>query len=143
MSDVAAVMGDPDDSLEKSGGEVVWYYGASAVTFRKDRVLEWVNFSENLKTRGEGEARLASADPARERGDGSLWAPAGLVGAGGTSSLRGSGATNPSIQYVEGHARSDGRQVQGYYRTRGDTSRTNNFSSRGNVNPMTGRRGYR
>ncbi len=143
MSEVAAVMGDPDDSHEKSDGRLVWYYRGSAVTFKRGKVAEWADFSKCLKTRGRGDARLVSTDASEEGDSRGGGVPAGLVGVGSSPASRGSGATNPSIEYVESHSRSDGRRVQGYYRTRGDSSSTNNFSSRGNVNPMTGRRGYR
>lgn len=44
-------------------------------------------------------------------------------------------------QYVPGYFRADGTYVQGYYRTAPDHSRYNNYSTRGNVNPYTGRAG--
>lgn len=136
-------MGSPDNLLEKSNGSLVWYYRSSAVSFRNGKVTEWLDFSNVLKTRGPGDARIASKKE-EEMGEGrALYAPAGIVGAGSLSSSRSSGATNPSIQYVDSYTRADGSSVQGHYRTRSDSSSTNNFSSRGNVNPMTGRRGYR
>jgi hypothetical protein len=45
--------------------------------------------------------------------------------------------------YVHGYTRSDGTYVQGYRRTLPDASRSNNYSSWGNINPYTGRRGSR
>lgn len=43
--------------------------------------------------------------------------------------------------YVDGHYRSDGTYVPGHYRSSPDSSRLNNWSTRGNVNPYTGERG--
>lgn len=48
-----------------------------------------------------------------------------------------------SAQYVPGYFRADGTYVQGYYRTVPDSNPYNNYSARGNVNPYTGRQGYR
>lgn len=45
--------------------------------------------------------------------------------------------------YVSGHYRSDGTWVNGHYRTNRDDSFWNNWSSRGNINPHTGRAGYK
>lgn len=44
---------------------------------------------------------------------------------------------------VGSYFRSNGTYVQSYYRTSPDSYRWNNWSYRGNVNPFTGRRGYR
>lgn len=43
--------------------------------------------------------------------------------------------------YVRGHYRSDGTYVQPHYRSSPDSSRFNNWSTQGNVNPYNGRRG--
>ena len=43
--------------------------------------------------------------------------------------------------YVRGHTRNDGTYVSGHRRTDADDSFWNNWSSRGNVNPYTGRQG--
>lgn len=42
---------------------------------------------------------------------------------------------------VRGHYRKDGTYVQPHQRTNPDSSRTNNWSSRGNVNPYNGKEG--
>lgn len=42
---------------------------------------------------------------------------------------------------VRGYYRSSGTYVQPYYRTSPDSYRSNNYSSRGNYNPYTGRYG--
>ena len=43
--------------------------------------------------------------------------------------------------YVRGHRRSNGTYVQPHYRSNPDGIRSNNWSTRGNVNPYTGKRG--
>lgn len=46
-------------------------------------------------------------------------------------------------QYVQGYTRSDGTYVQPHYRSSKDSSFNNNWSTKGNVNPYTGERGYK
>lgn len=43
--------------------------------------------------------------------------------------------------FVDGHFRSDGTYVQPHYRSTPDGNFSNNWSTRGNVNPYTGQRG--
>lgn len=74
---------------------------------------------------------------------GSLSVPAGIIASGSLRGSAGSGATNPEIQRVQSYTRSNGTAVPEYYRTRTDSSATNNWGSRGNINPRTGARGYR
>lgn len=45
--------------------------------------------------------------------------------------------------WVRGYTRRDGTYVRPHYRTRPDGNPWNNYSTRGNVNPYTGRPGYR
>lgn len=45
--------------------------------------------------------------------------------------------------YVNGYTRRDGTYVQGHYRSSADSSRLNNYSTRGNYNPYTGQQGYK
>ena len=45
--------------------------------------------------------------------------------------------------WVNGYYRSSGTWVPGHYRTSPDSSFSNNYSSWGNTNPYTGRRGYK
>lgn len=45
--------------------------------------------------------------------------------------------------YVRPYVRSDGTYVQGHYRSAPDGNPWNNYSTRGNVNPYTGQKGYR
>lgn len=42
---------------------------------------------------------------------------------------------------VKGHYRKNGTYVQPHYRTAPDSSRYNNWSTKGNVNPYTGKNG--
>lgn len=43
-----------------------------------------------------------------------------------------------SSTYVHGYTRSNGTYVQGYYRTTPNSTRNDNYSTVGNVNPYTG-----
>jgi hypothetical protein len=43
--------------------------------------------------------------------------------------------------YVDSYTRKDGTYVPGHYRSSPDDSRSNNYSTQGNVNPYTGRQG--
>lgn len=44
--------------------------------------------------------------------------------------------------YVKGYTRSDGTHVRGHYRSAPDGTINNNFSTKGNVNPYTGKEGW-
>ncbi|GAD81053.1 hypothetical protein [Vibrio ezurae] len=44
--------------------------------------------------------------------------------------------------YVNGYTRSDGTQVKGHYRTAPDATVNNNYSTEGNINPHTGKKGW-
>ena len=48
-----------------------------------------------------------------------------------------------AYRYTRGHYRSNGTYVQPYYSSTSDGYKWNNWSSRGNANPFTGRRGTR
>ncbi len=43
--------------------------------------------------------------------------------------------------YVQGHVRSDGTYVQGHVRSSPNGTTSDNYSTRGNVNPYTGQAG--
>lgn len=43
--------------------------------------------------------------------------------------------------YVKGHVRKDGTYVPGHYRTSPNNTKVDNYSTRGNVNPYTGKKG--
>ena len=55
---------------------------------------------------------------------------------------RGGGKSGGSVS-VKGHARKDGTYVQPHKRSASDGSKINNWSTKGNVNPYTGKRGTR
>lgn len=57
------------------------------------------------------------------------------------TALMSSTALDAQNVYVGPHVRSNGTVVQGHWRTAPNASRTDNWSSRPNVNPMTGRAG--
>ena len=44
--------------------------------------------------------------------------------------------------YVNGYTRRDGTYVTPHYRSDSNSSRFDNYSTRGNTNPYTGERGY-
>jgi hypothetical protein len=44
-------------------------------------------------------------------------------------------------EYVQGHIRRDGTYVEGHWRTERNDTKTDNYSSKPNVNPHTGQRG--
>lgn len=44
--------------------------------------------------------------------------------------------------YVDGYFRSDGTYVQGHFRSSPNRSRYDNYSTWGNTNPFTGKKGY-
>jgi hypothetical protein len=43
-----------------------------------------------------------------------------------------------SDTYVKGYTKSNGTQVQGHYRSSPNSTRNDNYSTKGNVNPYTG-----
>jgi len=43
--------------------------------------------------------------------------------------------------YTRGYTKRNGTRVAGYHHTAADKSRTNNYSTKGNVNPHTGKKG--
>jgi len=44
-------------------------------------------------------------------------------------------------EYVPGYTKQNGTQVQGYYRTNPNNTQYDNYSTRGNINPYTGKEG--
>ncbi len=46
-------------------------------------------------------------------------------------------------QYVKGYTRSNGTYVEGYHRTSPNSTTSDNYSTKGNVNPYTGEKGYK
>lgn len=47
-----------------------------------------------------------------------------------------------SAQRVNGYMRSNGTYVAPHYRSTSDSYKFNNYSTKGNVNPYTGKKGY-
>lgn len=43
--------------------------------------------------------------------------------------------------YVKGYTRKNGTYVQGHFKSSSDFTKLNNYSTRGNLNPYTGKRG--
>ena len=50
--------------------------------------------------------------------------------------------TNPNHLKVSGYTRKDGTYVQPYFRTEPNSSKQDNFSTKGNINPYTGKPGW-
>lgn len=44
--------------------------------------------------------------------------------------------------YIDSYTRKDGTVVNGYYRSLSDKDKLNNWSTKGNINPFTGKKGY-
>jgi hypothetical protein len=59
--------------------------------------------------------------------------PGGLYGTG----------SNPNSHYVQPHFNSNGSYTGGHYRTNPNNTQRDNFGTRGNYNPYTGRYGTR
>lgn len=57
-------------------------------------------------------------------------------------SIFGFSQTNPNHVRVSGYYRSNGTYVQPYFRTAPNSTNRDNFSTRGNVNPYTGKPGW-
>jgi len=151
--EVAAVMGTPDNVSDYSFSNMqVWRYGSSSITFRNGGVTEWSNYGRNLKVRAPGAPDIPpSTSPASSTippssSTGSATAPRAYgttTRSYYTPSRSYSGSGNSSYGYVSPHVRRDGTFVEGHYRTTKDSSFNNNWSSSGNVNPFTGKKGYR
>lgn len=64
-------------------------------------------------------------------------------GSSGYSSSHGySGSYNSSGEhYVQGHTRRDGTYVEGHHQTNPNSTQYDNWSTKGNVNPYTGKEG--
>ena len=147
QQEVAAVMGTPTrvQKYEYSGREI-WSYDFSTVTFAGGRVYEWNNFSGNLKV------AYPHASPAQQHQSAGSLDPAVSARAGvdstvstvrATPSYYNTSSSSTPYQSVRGYVRRDGTYVQPHHRTRSDSTSSNNWSSSGNVNPFTGKRGYK
>jgi hypothetical protein len=53
----------------------------------------------------------------------------------------GYGSTNSSTESVHGYTTKNGTYVAPYHRTTADHTKNNNFSTKGNLNPYTGKKG--
>jgi outer membrane protein assembly factor BamE (lipoprotein component of BamABCDE complex) len=155
---VAAVMGTPD-SVQDYGIRQVWTYYFSSVTFQNGAVSEWSNTNHNLKVRVPGasdgpsvstssvmanrattSAPVSSSDYIQARGGSYTSVPTYYYPRNSASS---SGYGSTPYHSVSPYIRRNGTFVGGHYRTNSDGSFYNNWSSSGNVNPFTGKRGYK
>lgn len=55
--------------------------------------------------------------------------------------IQGKSQVNPSNIYVPGYTRSDGTHINGYYKTTPNSSNRDNYTTKPNVNPYTGKAG--
>lgn len=46
-------------------------------------------------------------------------------------------------QWVNGYRKKNGSYVQGHYRSNGNSTKAENWPTKGNVNPYTGKKGYK
>jgi len=44
--------------------------------------------------------------------------------------------------YIDSYTRKDGTFIKGYYRSLPDKNKLNNWSTKGNINPFSGKKGY-
>lgn len=54
-----------------------------------------------------------------------------------------SGYTNSDNVHVNGYYKNNGTYVKEHYRTKANNDKSDNFSSKGNINPYTGKKGYK
>ena len=52
-------------------------------------------------------------------------------------------SVSANAAYTRGYMKKNGTYVSGYHRTSADHTRINNYSTRGNINPYTGKKGYK
>lgn len=60
---------------------------------------------------------------------------------GGHAASHSRSTTSPSVHWTAGYTRKDGTYVQGHNSTNPNSTRNDNFSTRGNTNPYTGAAG--
>ena len=64
-----------------------------------------------------------------------------VIALGSASLLLGAPNSSFSQSYVNGYTRSNGTYVQGHYRSSPNSTQRDNYSTKGNYNPYTGKRG--
>lgn len=69
--------------------------------------------------------------------------PYGNVNSNPYGSTPGSGSTNPNSHAVDGYVRSNGTYVAPSHATNPNNTRSDNYGTKGNVNPYTGKAGTR
>lgn len=70
-----------------------------------------------------------------------LTSPLEVLAKGGGRSKGSKGNVSTGEQSVRSYTRKDGTYVPGHHRTNPDSSKANNWSTKGNVNPYTGKPG--
>jgi hypothetical protein len=144
---VKSTMGSPEITQDRAADVTIWNYKFSTITFRKGRVESWNNASKNLRCAGKGEEEEELAEhslPSKHpEGEAVNLSPELASSINGSVPSTRPGQTSSSTQKVQGYQKADGSVVSGYIRTTADSSRSNNYSTRGNVNPYTSKRGNR
>ena len=64
-----------------------------------------------------------------------------IIAAVTTTAILFAAQTMASDHYVTGHMRSNGTYVQGHYQSNPNKTQRDNYGTRGNYNPYTGKRG--
>lgn len=66
---------------------------------------------------------------------------AGRHGSSNPTHFRGTGTgSSQSRTHISGYTKKNGTHVNSYYRSRSDGTKANNWSTKGNINPVTGKR---
>jgi hypothetical protein len=59
------------------------------------------------------------------------------------SSKVGYSNSNPNVRYQQGYTKKNGTYVQTHYKTQSNKTNIDNYSTKGNINPYTGKKGYK
>lgn len=156
--EVAAILGPPRN-LDSYGAREYWRYGPyglSEVEFVNGRVVGWNNHDGNFPLHyttstqsypsTTGQSHPPAISPALPQSSGTAPPPTRYP----IQSYRSPPASySPTLGIgstpytsVSGYYRKDGTYVQPHYRTTPNSTRMDNWSTRGNVNPFTGKKGY-
>jgi hypothetical protein len=152
--EVVAVMGPPRtlQSYASLAKETWSYgqYGASTVDFQNGLVIGWCDaervfpLNSSLPAQPSPSAytsRVLSVQPVATTPAPAISYPSSTTPA--LSSYDGPSYGSSSETYVHGYTRKDGTYVPAHYRTSANGTKFDNWSTRGNTNPHTGRRGYK
>jgi|GEM_PF-1668082 len=153
--EVAAIMGPPRTLI--GGGEYneTWYYGNPAisyVSFTNGRVEGWSDNQGIFPLRYAATTTAQNPPPQTAAVTSTSPAPVATSSVGATTysapvSTSGYGGygtgSSTSSTYVHGYYRSNGTYVAPYYRSSANGTKLDNWSTKGNINPYTGKIGHR